>query len=710
MAPVNPSEPPQPAPRTLAEAIRAMDERGLVTLMLARPDLAQPRPASLAELVERASSPVSAGMAVDRLDTWQRAVAEALAAQPEPTTARGLAAQLDADTSAVQAALDTLVARALAWRTNTRTGTVLLTRAAAHAFGPHPAGLAAPSPMPLTDASIDALFADLPADQRTIVDKLVWQPVGRLRHAQRPITTTNASTPSEHLVAKKVLRPISDDQVVLAREVSLRLRGGRLFAEPVATRPAPLPPAEPTPVRANAALGTANEALELFTDLVEDIIAQPPRVLATGGLGRREFKQLAAHRNETSVALLLALARQAQLIAPQGLGWLATPAFDRWAQQPAWQQWRDLVRAWTHLDRWPSVDADPLAPQGQRPIVGVRRALLAELRHAPSGTAVDAPLLAARSGWRHPTWDPQLIAEAARHFVTEATTLGVLALGRTSHLLEADEDPGFPEPTHQFVVQADLSAMPVGPLQVAVRRRLDLLTDRERGTRRFTPTSIRRALDHGFTADQVIDWLTSHSLTPLPQPLTYLVGDVARQHGQIQVMPAAAVVTIADPAVLEALLRSPQAGLLGLTKVGPQAVVTQGDVAEVVEALQAMGHAPVAKSANGEQVHAPRPRRASHAAAPVTEPEPPGRDQVEMLARQLLQPDPVAAADDLVGALQSALASGDWVEVTHVDAHGRPQTDRVRVLGVSGGQVRIVRKASAPLNLSVARVVRVAPG
>lgn len=693
------------APRSLAEAIRQMDERQLVTLLMARPDLAQPRPASLAELVERAASPTSAALAVDRLDVWQRAVAEGLAANPEPVTARSLAAQMDAETSAVQSAINDLVARALAWPANTRTGSVHLTRAAAMAFGPHPAGLAGRSPVPLGTEAIDAALATASREELEVLERLVWNPLGRLRNAQRPITAANASTPSERLVAARLLRPVGEDSVVLAREVSLRLRGGRLFPEPVPSRPPAMAPAEPTPVQANAALGTAVEALETFTTLVEDLIGLAPKVLSTGGLGRRDLKTLSVGTHEDTAALLLALARQAGMVAAHGSTWLATPAFDRWAGEDAWQQWQDLVRAWAHLDRWPTAAADPFLPSGQRSVVHLRRALLAELRRAPAGTPLDEDLLAARVNWRQPAWPAEQTRSAAQAFVAEATALGVVALGRTSQLMDATEDPGFPSPTHQFVLQADLTAMPIGPLQVAVRRRLDLLTERDKGGRHFTAASIRRGLDHGFSSEQVLDWLASHSLTPVPQPLAYLVGDVARQHGQIKVMPAAAVVTIEDPAVLEALLRSPDAGVLGLAKIGPQAVAAQGDVVEVVEALRAMGHAPVAQSSDGTLVQAPRSPRATRAAAAAQEPEPPTRDQVTLLARALLQPDPGAAAEDLVGALQTAQASGEWVQITHVDEQGRPRTEAARVLGVASGQVRIVRRASRPVTLPLGRVV-----
>ena len=694
-----------PEPRTLADAIRGMDERQLVALLMARPDLAQPRPTSWGDLVERAGSPTSAAMAVDRLDSWQRAVAEALATGTEPATARALAGLLDADTSAVQTAFDALTARALAWSSNTRTRSVQLTRAAAMAFGPYPAGLAPPSPVPLSIPAIDQALAEADRQEHEVLQRLVWHPLGRLRNAQRPITFTNAATASERLVARKLLRPVSDDSVVLAREVSLRLREGRLFPAPIPTQPPGMPAADATPVQANAALGTAVEALETFTTLVEQVIALSPKMLSTGGIGRRDLKSLSAGGDESTTALMLALARQTGMIATHGPGWLATGTFDRLAAQDAWTQWRELVAAWAQLDRWPTPASDPLSPVGQRSIVGVRRALLAELRRAPAGTPLDSELLAARVAWRFPAWPAEQTGAGAQHVAQEATTFGVIALVRTSHLLDATEDPGFPAPTHQFVVQADLTAMPIGPLQVSVRRRLDVLTERDHTGRHFTPASIRRGLDQGLSSEQVVDWLTSHSLTPLPQPLTYLIGDVARQHGQIKVMPAAAVITIEDPAVLEALLRSPQAQGLGLAKIGPQAVATQGDVVEVVEVLRGLGHAPVAQSSDGELLQAPRPRRATQAHPPTTEPEPPTRDQVALLARQLLLPDPSAMADDLVATLQSAQMSGEWVQVTHVDGQGRPRTDTARILGVAAGHVRMVRRASPPQTLPLARVV-----
>ena len=58
--------------------------------------------------------------------------------------------------------------------------------------------------------------------------------------------------------------------------------------------------------------------------------------------------------------------------------------------------------------------------------------------------------------------------------------------------------------------------------------------------------SLRRAFDAGWSAADVRRWLEHHATTALPQPLAYLIDDIARQHGSIRVGPANAYVRIAD--------------------------------------------------------------------------------------------------------------------------------------------------------------------
>ena len=75
--------------RTLTESLRQTQPDSVVTLLSLRPDLAQPVPHDLAELTAHATTSRSVARALDGLTAWQREVAEALAALPDPAELGG---------------------------------------------------------------------------------------------------------------------------------------------------------------------------------------------------------------------------------------------------------------------------------------------------------------------------------------------------------------------------------------------------------------------------------------------------------------------------------------------------------------------------------------------------------------------------------------------------------------------------------------------
>ena len=94
--------------------------------------------------------------------------------------------------------------------------------------------------------------------------------------------------------------------------------------------------------------------------------------------------------------------------------------------------------------------------------------------------------------------------------------------------------------------------MAPGPLERELADVLGVLADVEsKGgatVYRFTPGSVRRALDAGQSAADLHAFLARHSRTPVPQPLTYLIDDVARRHGRLRVGAASAYVRCDDDA------------------------------------------------------------------------------------------------------------------------------------------------------------------
>jgi hypothetical protein len=172
----------------------------------------------------------------------------------------------------------------------------------------------------------------------------------------------------------------------------------------------------------------------------------------------------------------------------------------------------------------------------------------------------------------------------------------------------------FPAPVEQFIIQADLTAVTSGPLEHAVAAELRLLADQESrggaGVYRFSPATLRRAFDQGWSAAEVQSWLARHSTTDVPQALGYLIEDVARRHASIRIGPAVCYVRISDAAQAAALLAHPDASRLGLRAVAPHVLVAAVDEHELLSLLQELGHSPAVENAAGDIMVTPPTRRA----------------------------------------------------------------------------------------------------
>ncbi|WP_203568522.1 helicase-associated domain-containing protein [Aestuariimicrobium ganziense] len=675
--------------------IRGLDAEALTALLRARPDLAHPRPSSTGEVAERATSPASVRLALEGLDRWQRRVATGAAAF-DTISVRHLAALLEADRGAVARAVAALRARALLWGPDTK---LRLVSAARIALGPHPAGLAPDSPTPLSSDQVATLLAEVDDEERAVLDRLTWDcPVGRVSNATRTLDLAQAQSPVERLLARRLLRPSDDDHVVLPREVSLAVREGRLFQQRVDDRPPDWPVGTSSPLAEDAGLGTAVHLAATAVLLADELGAMAPRPLATGGISRRDQATLAEVVGDAGLAeLLVALLGRLRLITSSASAWLPTTRFDTWAAADGFSRWASLVEAWVEL-----ADHDR-----------IRRAGVDELRSAPAGMVVDAATLTERVLWRHPHLAVDEVARVATAVLQDADRLGLSALGVRTSLWEATEDPGFPAAGTQFLVQSDLTAVSPGPLTLEVARTLALVTERESpgpaSVHRFTPASVRRALDAGWSVEQLRVWLDEHSSTTLPQPLAYLLDDVARQHGRIRVRATSSVVRVDDEAVAEALVRHPRAAELGVVRLAPTVLASDAEPEELVLALRELGHAPIAEGRTGEPLHRPPARRLP---TPGVAPRPstPSTDQLRALVNTLHAGQGASRAQaDLVEVLASGQRDASWLDLDYVDDQGRQRSATVRVLTLAGGQVRLVRRGAGQLVVPVSRVVRAQP-
>jgi hypothetical protein len=779
--------------RSLADDLRARDDAALARLLAARPDLAAPAAADLTSLAARCATRASVQRALDRLPAPELQLVEVLAVLPEPATRAAARRLWGRD---VEPALAVLREQALVWGPDTDLRLVLAAREVLgqHPAGLGPplaealgrrsparlAALVADLDLPETgdpEAALQALAGHLgtaavvralvdsaPDGARAVLDRLTWgPPVGQVPAADRAVRASSASTPVEWLLARGLLAVADAGHVVLPREVALVLRGGRVHRE-VAGAPPDLPAGRrPQRVVDAAAAGAAADAVRLVRALGELWSLAPPAVLRSGGAGVRELRRTAAALDvdERTAALAAEVAAAAGLVADDGdvePVWVPTPAFDEWEREGVAARWGVLAGAWLRTSRVPGLvgsrdakDAlrNALGPDLDRPSAApVRRHVLADLAAAPPGTAADREVLLERLRWAAPRRAGRLRSDLLGWTLEEAAWLGVTGAGALSAhgralVLSGPEDAvplleaALPEPVDAVLLQADLTAVAPGPLRSDLERELDLVADVEsRGgatVYRFSAGSVRRALDAGRSADEVLAFLAASSRTPVPQPLSYLVADVARRHGRVRVGTAGAYLRADDESVLAELLADRRAAPLRLRRLAPTVLVSEAEPGQVLALLQGMGLAPAAERGDGELlVRRPDARRTGPRRPPrplTLDPPTPTPEHLQALVRSLRAGDlasaqaarhtaaaagapPLQPMDPALSlsALREAAADRRRVWIGYVDQAGRLSHRVVDPLGVDGGTVRAFDHGVDEVRtFSVHRVTGVAP-
>ncbi|MFH8562976.1 helicase-associated domain-containing protein [Streptomyces sp. NPDC017988] len=595
-------------------------------------------------------------------------------------------------------------------------------------------------------ARMSALLDEAPAESVEVLSRLVWGP---------PYGQVTAD-PARHLrwlLDRGLLLPTAPGTVVLPREAALHLRAGRAHRAP---EPAPPPVVaardhRPQVVDATAA-GQAYTALATVEELLKEWDEGGPAVLRAGGLSVRDLKRTAVALDlpEPLAAFWVELAYAAGLVASDGEAderYAATPAYDEWQELPAPERWAALATAWLSATRTAGLiggrdgkdrTLSALGPHLDRSAAPeVRRRVLALLAGLPEGAEPDADSLLARLRWERPSPAAQdLRSRIAGWTLNEAELLGVTGRGALSThgraLLGVDdtEAPGgdaparaaaasrhlaplLPQPLDHVLLQADLTAVAPGPLERPLAEALAVLADVEsKGgatVYRFTPGSVRRALDAGQSASDLHAFLAAHSRTPVPQPLAYLIDDVARRHGHLRIGAASAYVRCDDEALLNEILADKRSQGLRLRRLAPTVLAAQADPGALLEGLRSMGFAPAAESTEGDvlitRAHAHRtpPRSAPE---PVPEGPPVPDDTLIAAAVRAIRAGDLAStaprkevhetpsgslprttSAETLATMQAAVMTGEAVWIGYVNAEGAASQRVIAPVRVEGGFV-----------------------
>ncbi|NES26365.1 hypothetical protein GCE86_28100 [Micromonospora terminaliae] len=580
----------------------------------------------------------------------------------------------------------------------------------------------------------------------------------------------------EHRLLVRMSAVKGGGSVELPREVGLLLRRDTGPLGPLRTTPPEVstPPREAKSVD-SAGAGQTMEVVRHTEALLEALAAEPAPVLRSGGVGVRDLRRLARGigLDDATTALLFEVAYAAGLVGELDLTGsvttryggdqqiLPTGGYEVWRAASLAQRWEQLARAWLMMTRQVGLvgqrdDRDRpisvLSAEAERAgAPAARRSVLAELADLPPGTAPTPEEVLELLDWRAPrrargreTAHREVLAEAAQLGVTglgALTSYGRLLLAELSDADERAADPLglhseaesgepstavraldalLPAPVDHFLVQADLTVVVPGPPDPALAGELDVVAEHESAggasVYRVTTASVRRALDAGYSADDLHALFRRRSRTPVPQGLSYLVDDVARKHGGLRVGSAGGYVRSDDEALLTEVQADKRLEALAFRRLAPTVLITPYQVNRMLTALRDAGYAPVAEDAGGAAVLArPKTRRAParvHAAGrtldPLAAPRLPmprllgvveqirrgdaaaraARRAPEVVRGTRKGPGPAHTHSDALAVLQQAVRDKALVWVGYVDAHGATASRLVRPVSMGAGYLR----------------------
>lgn len=632
--------------RSYADYLRTLDDAALISMFSHRPDLVTPVPPDIASLAVRASSAPSLARAVDALNKWQLQVLEVCAVLDEPFSEKQVVALSDKSALFV---IPGLIERGLLYveKDGIRTPTNLT-----EVLGNEIAGLGPASMVKLAVKKVD----EAPAAAKKVLDAMVWGPPrGTVTDIKKP------SAGVAWLLERGFLIPFNQQTVVLPRELAIYLRGNKVHRNLEITQPEIATEKRDRRNVQLAAIANITTFLRWTEEVLNYWAQEPASALRSGGLGVRELKELAAHLGveEVCAAFIAEVSYMAGLVTIEADDKiLPTHQFDIWLAQDAAARWQILVSAWLISSRVSglvgkegSKNLAPMGPELDRAQAASTRRLTLSLLQNIGGAAPQTESLYQAAMWQAPSKrSGGLNKDYVLWTLRECEWLGITGQGAISDygldFLAGGDcaaiNNDLPKSVDHILIQSDNTAIAPGPLEHEVAQELALIADVEsRGGAtvfRFSESSIRRGLDHGRTGEEISKFLAKTSKTPMPQPLQYLIADVAKKHGKLRVGNTNSFIRCEDAALIAQIIGDKRLEILGLRKIAPEVLISNFDAAEAMHILRSYGYLPAGEDAQGLLLSGPRIQRAQGKARPpriIGEVDSPDDQQIEAALRAL---------------------------------------------------------------------------
>ena len=711
---------------TFADELRSRSDEDLASIFRLRPDLVTPVPNDFSALSARATSTPSLVRALDSLNLWHYQIIEAACALPEPFKKSELVAVTSEETTF---ALEHLWQMGLFYKegNNYRTPTNLKLL-----IGEEPAGL---GPFSVKKFDFGSLI-DIPKTSQEVLEKLTWGPPrGQIANIKKPGNAIG------WLLDNNVLVPLDSHTVTLPREIAIKLRGGKIHKE-ISSKPADLVGKKVVQKQIDlAAIANISTILRWCEEFLHNLSDEPPTALRTGGIGVRDLKRIAEHLgvDETCAGFVAELCYLGGLVVIDSDDQiLPTSAFDIWLTKTAEERWYSLVVLWLDTSRVSGLigkvgdkSIAPLGPELDRAGACLIRRTTLKVLSENQQICPDIKSIQEIVKW----WNPQRAnSDFVEWSLREAEWLGITGQGVIStfgiKLLSEAEDLGIesalPKPVDHILIQADNSAVAPGPLLPELASEMGTIADIEsRGgatVYRFSEASIRRGLDHGKTGDQIKTFLSKTSKTPMPQPLEYLIADVAKRHGRLRVGSAHTYIRCEDEGLVRQILHDKKCEHLRLRKIAPQVLVTDFELNEVIIELREYGYLPAAENAGGVLLSQPNLRRSK------SRPKPPriiseftAPKEVIVLAavksirtgersRKVEPIVPGTSSNETLALINQYIAEGKTLMISYADNNGGVSNRIIDPISISLGTLTARDEASDEIvQFRIPRINGVAP-
>jgi hypothetical protein len=611
--------------RSFSDYLRSVDDAALISLFSARPDLVTPVPPDIASLAVRACSAPSLARAIDSLNKWQLQVLEAVVSVNEPFTEKTIAALTDKQAAS---ALEHLIKVGLVYPSDDGLRVPTQLR---EVLGAEPAGLGPASMVKLKLSDL----VQAPQDSKKILERLMWGPprgsVGDIK---------NPGPGVAWLLERKFLVALDQRTVILPREVAIELRDKKIHKELCAQPPEFTGTKREKKQVDLAAIANVSTVLRWVEELLNFWAEEPADALRAGGLGVRDLKTLSTHLgvDDACTAFIAELAYLTSLISIDANDQiLPSNKFDIWLMQSPADRWQMLASAWLItsrvsglVGRLESKNVAALGPELDRVNASKVRGLTLSLLKENPEIAPDWNSFKSSLDWRAPVRrNSSLQDELAEWTLREAEWLGITGQGAISKygigFLNGDDldliNQDLPKTVDHILIQSDNTAIAPGPLEHEISQSLAMMAEIEsRGgatVYRFTEATIRRALDHGKTGDEIKSFLAKTSKTPMPQPLEYLIADVAKKHGKLRVGNTSSFIRCEDTALISQIINDKKLEILGIRRIAPEVVICEMDATDAMRILRECGYLPAGESVNGMILTGAKSNRA------LTKPRPP---------------------------------------------------------------------------------------